>query len=79
MSLAISKCECSGRTVVEWAIPGLILAFFPKCPLCIVAYVAIVTGIGISVSTATYIRLGLLTFCIGVLLILVARFLARKF
>ncbi|PYT00656.1 MAG: hypothetical protein DMF63_06360 [Acidobacteria bacterium] len=68
-----SKCECSGRTVIEWAIPGVMLALIPKCPLCIAAYIALGTGIGISVSTAAYIRYGLLAVCIGALSVLVVR------
>ena len=76
LSLGASKC-CGGRglTVVKWATPGLILALLPKCPLCIAAYIAIGTGIGISVSTAAYLRLGLLTVCVGSLLVLVVRLL----
>ena len=64
-----------GLNVVKWATPGLILALLPKCPLCIAAYIAIGTGIGISVSTAAYLRLGLLTVCVGSLLVLVMRLL----
>jgi hypothetical protein len=78
LSLGASKC-CGGRraglTVVKWATPGLILALLPKCPLCIAAYIAIGTGIGISVSTAAYLRLGLLAVCVGSLLVLVMKLL----
>ena len=71
----VSKCGCSigGREAVAWAIPGVILALIPKCPLCIAAYIAIGTGIGISVSTAAYLRFGLVAVCVVALLVLVVR------
>ena len=74
-NIAVSKCGCSigGREVVAWATPGVILVLLPKCPLCIAAYIAIGTGIGISVSTAAYMRLALVTFCVVSLSALVVR------
>ena len=69
-------CECSGRrclNVVKWATPGVIIAILPKCPLCIAAYIALGTGIGISVSTAAYVRMGLLTLSMAALLVLGVR------
>src|SRR4030095_340203 len=71
--LRISDCGFRCLTLIEWATPGLILALLPKCPLCIAAYIAIGTGIGISVSTAAYIRLGLLVVCAASLFLLVTR------
>ena len=62
-----------GLSAIRWATPGLILALLPKCPLCIAAYIAIGTGIGISVSTAAYLRGGVVVVCIGVLVFLVIR------
>ena len=71
LSLGAAKCGCS--TVVKWATPGLILALLPKCPLCIAAYIAVATGIGVSVTTATYIRAGAMALCVAAILVLLSR------
>ena len=47
-------------------IPGITLLLMPKCPVCFAAYFAIGTGITLSVTTATYLRAGLVVLCIGV-------------
>ena len=36
----------------------------PKCPLCVAAYVALFTGVGVSVSTARWIQILMLAFCL---------------
>ena len=65
-------------TVSGWLLPSAFLLLIPKCPLCIVAYTAVGTGIGISVSTAAGIRYSMITACIGLLVFAVFRTIAQR-
>ena len=49
---------------LKMAIPAFVFIIIPKCPVCLAGYIALATGIGISITTATYVRFGLIVFCI---------------
>ena len=63
--------------LAEWLLPGVILALLPKCPLCVVAYVAMATGIGLSFSTAATARIIIMVVCVTVLAYVAAKYLYR--
>ena len=63
----------------RWIVPTAILALLPKCPMCVVGYVALATGLGISVSAAAWIRGGLLVACLGALAWFSINALLRRF
>lgn len=50
-----------------------VLILMPKCPACLAAYVALGTGIGLSFSTATYLRTAAIVICTLSLAILAAK------
>ncbi|HEV8492965.1 MAG TPA: hypothetical protein VGR76_11880 [Candidatus Angelobacter sp.] len=58
-----------------WAkcsLPTLILVLLPKCPACLAAYVALGTGISLSVAAASILRTLLIGVCVATLAWVVA-------
>jgi hypothetical protein len=58
----------------QWLFPATMLALIPKCPLCVAAYVALFTCIGISVSTARWIQILMLALCLASLAYFAVRY-----
>jgi hypothetical protein len=55
------------RDFAGWVAPGAALAIVPKCPACVAAYIALATGVGVSMTTAADIRIALIAACVAAL------------
>ncbi len=66
------------REILAWGFPSAVLVLVPKCPACLEAHVTLWTGLGLSLSTATYLRSLLLFLCAIALLFLIVERLDPK-
>jgi hypothetical protein len=64
---------------LQWLFPATLLVLMPKCPLCVAAYIALFTGIGVSVSTARWIQILMLAICLSSLAYFAVRYWRRHF
>ncbi|OYP30437.1 hypothetical protein CGZ80_22575 [Rhodopirellula sp. MGV] len=59
------------RDAISWCLPTGAFLFLPKCPACVAAYVALWTGVGISLTTAIVLRWLWIAFCIAAIAALI--------
>lgn len=63
--------------MLAWLVPGTLLALMPKCPVCVAAYLALFTGVGVPLSAAGFLRTGLIAICVLSLTYLAIRRLSK--
>jgi hypothetical protein len=61
------------REFAGWIVPGALLALMPKCPMCLVAYVALCSGLTMSCASAHFLMRLLTALCIGTLALCAVR------
>ena len=68
----------NAREVAGGIVSSVTLALLPKCPACLAAYIALASGIGISMQAAAHLRTGMVVLCAGALVFIVARRVASS-
>jgi hypothetical protein len=55
--------------VTRWSLPAVVLVLLPKCPACLAAYIALGTGVSLSLASSSYLRVSLLGVCIAAIIL----------
>jgi hypothetical protein len=63
---------------LRWLTPGAGLLLVPKCPACLAGYIALSTGVGVTLPVAKALRIVLLVACVGCLAWLAGNALRRR-
>lgn len=59
-------------------LPGAVLVLLPKCPLCLAAWLTVVTGVGFSATGAAWIRGMLAAFWVAVVALAAVPIIRRR-
>lgn len=63
------RCCAVGGTVL----PAALMALLPKCPACLAAYLALGTGLGISVAAAAWLQAAAAVISVASLIVVVSQ------
>lgn len=77
-STAMQRHFCCRRTAttappkgfmrfMAWVLPSVVLAVMPKCPLCFIAAISLITGVGVSINTGRLLRSSGIVVCVALL------------
>jgi hypothetical protein len=61
----VNPKPCCTVRKTGWLVPAAILAFLPKCPACLALYIAVATGLSVSVATAAFLRITLVAISVA--------------
>jgi hypothetical protein len=64
--------------IAGYVVPSAIMVLMPKCPACIVAYLAMGAGIGVTMTMAATLRVTLLILCVACLAFVTVRLVRRR-
>ena len=74
---ATKKIQGKRLDVGGWLVSGGLLLLMPKCPLCLAAYVAAFTGLGLSLPAAAGLHWAMIALCVASLGFLTIRLIKR--
>ena len=58
--------------------PGIVLVLLPKCPLCLAAWLTAMTGLGVSITVATYLDRLAVVVCVAALAVWTVQLVRRR-
>ena len=65
-------------TTAASILPGAVLVLLPKCPLCLAAWLTVVTGVGFSAAGAAWVRGMLVVFWVAAVALAAAPIVRRR-
>lgn len=75
--VAVDGRGAKAKGAARWGVPALVLFLLPKCPMCIAAYVAMLTGIGLSMEAADWRRETTVAVCVLAIIVSFTRRMRR--